>query len=158
LRILGFDPGLRITGFGILEKEGRQIKSVCFGLIKPPANKPLPERLKFLYHEAIKIIDTYKPEVVAIEDTFYQKNVKSAIMLGQARGTLLLAGANRNLVCREYAPRKVKMSVTGNGAASKEQVKYMVMQILSLKEIPTTMDASDALAVGLCFLNQELGL
>lgn len=156
MRILGLDPGLRNTGFGILEKQKNQVKPVCFGTIKPPPNKPLPDRLKHLYVEIIKIIDTYKPEVLAIEDSFYQKNVKSAIMLGQARGALLLAGANRNLVCRQYAPRKVKMSVVGNGAASKEQVKYMVSQILSLSEAPVSMDASDALAVGLCFVNQEL--
>ena len=157
MRILGLDPGLRNTGFGILEKSSNQVRSVCFGTIKPPANKPLPERLKHLYVEITKIIDTYKPEVLAIEDTFYQKNVKSAIMLGQARGALLLAGANRNLICREYAPRKVKMSVVGNGAASKEQVRYMISQILSLPESPASLDASDALAVGLCFINQEIG-
>lgn len=157
MRILGIDPGLRNTGFAVLEQQRSATRSVCFGTIRPPANKPLPERLKHLYVEIIKIIDTYKPEVLAIEDTFYQKNVKSAIMLGQARGALLLAGANRNLVCREYAPRKVKMAVVGNGAASKEQVKYMVSQILSLPEAPESMDASDALAVGLCFINQEIG-
>ena len=92
--------------------------------------------------------------MIAIEDTFYQKNVKSALALGQARGALLLAGANAGIPCSEFAPRKVKQSVTGNGAATKEQVQFMVQKILQLDKAPTPIDASDALAIGLCYLNQ----
>ncbi len=158
MRVIGFDPGLSVTGFGVLEKYRSQVRAICYGTIRPPKNVALPERLKHLYSEATKLIKTYNPDVIAIEDTFYQKNVKSAMKLGQARGALLLAGANADLSCMEYAPRKVKQSVVGNGAATKEQVQFMVQKILELKELPTPTDASDALAIGLCHLNQLIGI
>ncbi len=157
MRVIGFDPGLSVTGFGVVDKHRTQIRAVCYGTIRPPKNLSLPERLKHLYLEASKLIQTYSPDVLAIEDTFYQKNVKSSMKLGQARGALLLAGANADLPCKEYAPRKVKQSVVGNGAATKEQVQYMIQNILNLEELPTPTDASDALAIGVCHLNQFLG-
>ncbi len=157
MRVIGFDPGLGVTGFGVLEKQKSQIRTICYGAIRPPKNFSLPERLKHLYNEAMKLIQTYSPDVLAIENTFYQKNVQSAMKLGQARGALLLAGANSNLSCEEYAPRKVKQSVVGNGAATKEQVQFMMQNILNLKELPTPIDASDALAIGVCHLNQLTG-
>tara|TARA_E500000178_G_scaffold83392_1_gene81718 strand:- start:611 stop:1090 length:480 start_codon:yes stop_codon:yes gene_type:complete len=155
MRILSIDPGLSVTGFGILEsvKTG-QINLLAYGLIKPPIKDTLPRRLNFLFEETIKILDKFNPEALAIEDLFFSKNFKSAMALGQARGALILAAAQANLPVSEYAPRKVKMSVCGNGAASKEQVGYMVSKTLKLKSLPKSYDISDAIAVGICFFNQ----
>ena len=155
MRILSIDPGLSVTGFSILEsvKKG-QIHLLAYGLIKPPIKDTLPQRLNFLFEETIKILDKFKPEAFAIEDLFFSKNFKSAMTLGQARGALILAAAQANLPVAEYAPRKVKISVCGNGAASKEQVGYMVLKILKLKNLPKPHDISDAIAVGICFFNQ----
>ena len=155
MRILSIDPGLSVTGFSILEsvKTG-QINLLAYGLIKPPTKDTLPRRLNFLFEETIKILDKFNPEALAIEDLFFSKNFKSAMALGQARGALILAAAQANLPVSEYAPRKVKMSVCGNGAASKEQVGYMVSKTLKLKSLPKSYDISDAIAVGICFFNQ----
>ncbi|MFQ6604221.1 MAG: crossover junction endodeoxyribonuclease RuvC [Fidelibacterota bacterium] len=148
--MIGVDPGLSVTGFAILKKKGPDIRSICYGVIRPPAGRPLPLRLKHLHDELLTIMQTYQPDSLAIEDTFYQKNIRSAIALGQARGTLLVAGANYGIPCSEYAPRKIKQAVVGNGAATKEQVQFMVQRILTLSEPPKPLDASDALAIGIC--------
>ncbi|NOZ04657.1 MAG: crossover junction endodeoxyribonuclease RuvC [FCB group bacterium] len=154
MRVLGIDPGLSTTGFGIIAKVGHKVRVVCYGTIRPPSKLSLPKRLQYLYNEVTKLMETYDPHVLAIEDSFYSKNVKSAVALGQARGSILLAGANKDIPCVQFAPRKIKQSVVGNGAATKEQVQFMVKNILNLKELPKTLDSSDALAVGLCYLNQ----
>lgn len=154
MKVIGIDPGLSVTGFGVLVQRQNSVRSICYGTIRPPAKESLALRLKYLHDEILKIMGTYQPNILAIEDTFFQKNVKSAIALGQARGTLLVAGANFGIPCLEYAPRKVKKSITGNGAATKEQVQFMVQRILNLPEPPKPLDASDALAIGICYLNQ----
>jgi crossover junction endodeoxyribonuclease RuvC len=101
------------------------------------------------------LLEKFEPHAMAIEDTFFSKNVKSALLLGQARGVLLLAAASKGIPSVEYAPRKVKQSVVGNGAADKKQVQYMVQQILKMDEPPKPLDTSDALAIGLCYINQN---
>ncbi|MBT3847704.1 MAG: crossover junction endodeoxyribonuclease RuvC [Candidatus Marinimicrobia bacterium] len=154
MRVLGVDPGLGITGFSIMDTKRNQTHLSAYGTIKPKPKDSLPKRLNYLFEEMNKILDQFSPDVMAIEDAFYSKNVKSAMTLGQARGSLILAAAQADISVYEFAPRKVKMSVCGNGAASKEQVSYMVTQILKLKEPPKPMDVSDAMAVGLCFINQ----
>jgi crossover junction endodeoxyribonuclease RuvC len=154
MRILGIDPGLGITGFSILDTKRNQTHLSAYGTIKPKSKDSLPKRLNYLFEEMNKILDQFSPDVMAIEDAFYSKNVKSAMTLGQARGSLILAAAQADIPVHEFAPRKVKMSVCGNGAASKEQVSYMVTQILKLKEPPKPLDVSDAMAVGLCYINQ----
>ena len=111
-------------------------------------------RLNHLFEEFELIINKFSPDIFSIEDMFYSKNVKTAMILGQARGAMIIAAAQSNIDIFEYAPKKVKMSVCGNGGASKEQVQYMVMKILNLKNIPGTTDVSDAIAVGICCLNQ----
>jgi crossover junction endodeoxyribonuclease RuvC len=133
MRILGVDPGLGITGFSILDTKRNQTHLSAYGTIKPKAKDSLPKRLNYLFEEMNKILDQFLPDVMAIEDAFYSKNVKSAMTLGQARGSLIIAAAQADIPIYEFAPRKVKMSVCGNGAASKEQVSYMVTQILKLK-------------------------
>ena len=154
MRVLGVDPGLGITGFSIMDTKRNQTHLSAFGTIKPKPKDSLPKRLNYLFEEMNKILDQFSPDVMAIEDAFYSKNVKSAMTLGQARGSLILAAAQADIPVHEFAPRKVKMSVCGNGAATKEQVSYMVTQILKLKEPPKSLDISDAMAVGLCFINQ----
>lgn len=158
MRIVGIDPGIRVTGFGVLEK-GKKLTVLSYGTISPPVQKSMPERLKYLYTDAMEIIEKYKPDLLAIESTFYQKNVKSALILGQAKGSILLAAANSNIPCNEYAPRKIKLAVVGNGAATKEQVQYMIQRILKLDTLPKPFDVSDALAIAYCGLtNMEYGL
>ena len=154
MRVLGVDPGLGITGFSIMDTKRNQTHLSAYGTVKPKPKDSLPKRLNYLFEEMNKILDQFSPDVMAIEDAFYSKNVKSAMTLGQARGSLILAAAQADISVHEFAPRKVKMSVCGNGAASKEQVSYMVTQILKLKEPPKPLDVSDAMAVGLCFINQ----
>jgi len=154
MRVLGVDPGLGITGFSIMDTKRNQTHLSAYGTIKPKPKDSLPKRLNYLFEEMNKILDQFSPDVMAIEDAFYSKNVKSAMTLGQARGSLILAAAQASIPVHEFAPRKVKMSVCGNGAASKEQVSYMVTQILKLKEPPKPLDVSDAMAVGLCYINQ----
>ena len=154
MRVLGVDPGLGITGFSIMDTKRNQTHLSAYGTIKPKPKDSLPKRLNYLFEEMNKILDQFSPDVMAIEDAFYSKNVKSAMTLGQARGSLILAAAQADISVYEFAARKVKMSVCGNGAASKEQVSYMVTQILKLKEPPKPMDVSDAMAVGLCYINQ----
>ena len=154
MRVLSVDPGLGITGFSILDTKRNQTHLFAYGTIKPKAKDSLPKRLNYLFEEMNKILDQFSPDVMAIEDAFYSKNVKSAMTLGQARGSLILAAAQADIPVHEFAPRKVKMSVCGNGAATKEQVSYMVTQILKLKDPPKPLDVSDAIAVGLCYINQ----
>ena len=154
MRGLGVDPGLGITGVSIMDTKRNQTHRSAYGTVKPKPKDSLPKRLNYLFEEMNKILDQFSPDVMAIEDAFYSKNVKSAMTLGQARGSLILAAAQADISVHEFAPRKVKMSVCGNGAASKEQVSYMVTQILKLKEPPKPLDVSDAMAVGLCYINQ----
>ena len=154
-RVIGVDPGLNITGFGILDYKGGDVKVVAYGTIKPPAKESLPNRLEYLNSHMTELIERFEPHAMAIEDTFFSQNVKSALLLGQARGVLLLAAASRGIPSVDYAPRKVKQSVVGNGAADKKQVQYMVQQILKMDKPPKSLDVSDALAIGLCYINQN---
>jgi len=155
MRILGVDPGISITGFSIIESKRNQASLSAYGTVKPNQKDSLPKRLNYLFEEMNKILDQFNPDILSVEDAFYSKNVKSAMVLGQARGAIILAAAQANIPIFEFAPRKVKMSVCGNGAASKEQVAYMVTKILKLKVQPKPLDVSDAMAVGLCYINQR---
>ena len=154
-RIIGVDPGLNKTGFGILDYKGTKTKMVAYGLISPPPKESLPNRLEYLNSHMNDLIDKFQPIAMAIEDSFYSQNVKSAILLGQARAVLLLSAASNGLSSMVYAPRKVKQSVTGSGSATKEQIKYMVGKILNLDKEIKSNDVTDALAVALCHVNQN---
>lgn len=150
-RILGIDPGSQITGIGIIDASERGELKLCYhGCVKTSRTKSLPERLKQIYNGLTDIIRQYSPDHVAVEDIFYSDNVKTAIVMGQARGIALLAPVNLGIPPAEYSPREVKLAVVGRGNASKEQVHFMVKNILGLKEDITPDDASDALAVALC--------
>ncbi|MBZ2173979.1 crossover junction endodeoxyribonuclease RuvC [Schnuerera sp. xch1] len=148
--ILGIDPGLAIMGYGIVEVKGNKYKAIDYGCITTDANTDFPERLKIIYDEMIMLIDKYNPEDVAIEELFFNKNVKTAIRVGQARGVEVLAAKNKGLEIYEYTPLQIKQAVVGYGRAEKKQVQEMVKLLLNLKKIPKPDDAADALAVAVC--------
>ena len=152
-RLIGIDPGIIISGFCILDFFKSKTELVAYGTIKPPKPDRLERRLMYLYDEVSLLISKFYPSIMVIEDSFYSKNVKSAVILGQARSVIMLAAAKSKIDIYEFAPRKIKQSLCGNGSATKEQVQYMVSQILNLKEIPKPIDVTDAIAVGLCFVN-----
>ncbi|MEO8398781.1 MAG: crossover junction endodeoxyribonuclease RuvC [Ignavibacteriaceae bacterium] len=148
--ILGVDPGTNFTGFGIIKYNKNEAVRVINGIIKLPKSKILSLKLQIIYDELNKLIKTYKPDEFAIETAFYGKNVQSAMKIGYARGVSILAAVHNNIPTSEYSPREIKKSVVGNGAASKEQVFYMIFNLLNLKKEKMQFDESDALAVALC--------
>ncbi|MFC1618420.1 crossover junction endodeoxyribonuclease RuvC [Candidatus Neomarinimicrobiota bacterium] len=154
MRILGLDPGIKCTGYGLIAIHGRQPTLVDYGTITPPSETTMGARLSVLYDDLSQLIEMTRPDEVAIEATFYGMNVKSAMILGQAHGVALLCAAHHKLPMAEYAPRKVKLAITGNGRASKEQVQFMVRQILRMDHEPQPLDASDALAIAICHYQQ----
>ncbi len=155
MRVIGIDPGIGITGFSIIDHSRLETSLIAYGAIRPPKKQGLEKRLFYLFNEMNQLNDKFDPDILAVEDSFYSKNVKSAMILGQARGTILLSAARASIKVAEFAPRKVKQSVCGNGSATKEQVQFMVSQILKLKDPPNPIDISDAMAVGLCLINQN---
>jgi crossover junction endodeoxyribonuclease RuvC len=148
--IFGVDPGTNFTGYGLIEYTNNKFKRITHGVIKLPATKSLTQKLEIIYNELDKLLKTYKPEEFVIETAFYGKNVQSVLKIGYARGVSLLAAIHNNVPTNEYSPREVKKAVVGNGAASKQQVNYMVMTILNSKKIKFKPDESDALAIALC--------
>lgn len=148
--ILGVDPGTNFTGFGIIKQNSNCFIRIKNGIIKLPASKDLPQKLEIIYDEVVKVIRKYKPDEFAIETAFYGKNVQSAMKIGYARGAALLAAVHNKIPASEYSPREIKKSVVGRGAASKEQVYFMIKTLLELKEEKMKYDESDALAVALC--------
>ena len=151
---MGVDPGLIQTGFGIISVRKNQSTLIDYGIIKPSPKDDLARRLLTIFNDVCKIITDFKPQVFAIEDIFYGKNVKSAMRLGQARGASMVAAASKQIPIYEYSARKVKQSLTGNGNAHKNQVQFMVKATLQMDHIPEPLDASDALAVALCHDHQ----
>ena len=154
--VIGIDPGSRITGFGIVGISQNRYKYIDSGCIKTGVSSDIPvaSRLKIIYSDLETVIKEYKPMVMSIEGSFFGKNVRSMMMLGHARGMALLAAAQSGIPVFEYSPRKIKQSVTGNGNATKDQVKYMVKIILGLEKNVIPDDASDALAIALCHTKQ----
>ncbi|HEW98188.1 MAG: crossover junction endodeoxyribonuclease RuvC [Candidatus Parabeggiatoa sp. nov. 3] len=147
-RILGIDPGSRITGFGIIERHRQQSVYVTSGCIRTQS-KLMPQRLQEIYTGLTQIIEQYQPTISAIEQVFVHRNVASALKLGQARGVAILACVQHNLTVHEYAPTQIKQAVVGNGHAEKIQVQQMVKILLSLSKMPQ-VDAADGLAAALC--------
>ena len=141
-------------GYGLIAMNNETPEVVDFGLIKTFADEKLHIRLQKIHNDIQTIIELNTPSAMAVENVFYAKNVKSMMKLGHARGMALLCAAQKDIPLYEYSPRKVKQAVTGNGNASKEQVGYMVEKILNLKDVNMPLDASDALGVALCHLQQ----
>jgi len=155
--ILGIDPGLADTGYGVIEKEANG-KLVCleYGTIKTPAKENLDMRLEMINLKLDKIIKKYKPKLMGVEELFFCKNVKTALVVGQARGVILLTARQNKVPIVEATPLQVKQAVSAYGQASKLQVQKMVKLLLNLKELPKPDDAADALAVAICFANTQL--
>ena len=148
--ILGIDPGTTIMGFGIIQVVKNQMKFVQMNELLLNKYDDHYLKLKLIFERTIELIDTYKPDELAIEAPFFGKNVQSMLKLGRAQGVAMAAGLSREIPITEYEPKKVKMAITGNGAASKEQVAKMLQQLLGLKELPKHFDATDGLAVAVC--------
>lgn len=153
--ILGIDPGTIITGYGVINIFGKTPKLENFGYLDLSKLKDHYEKLKKIFDRTIYLIDNYKPDEFAIEAPFFGKNVQSMLKLGRAQGVAIAAALSKNIPVFEYSPRKVKMSVTGNGNASKEQVAIFLKNILNFKDIPAKLDATDGLAVALCHYYQN---
>lgn len=148
--IIGFDPGLADTGFGVVEETGNRLKCLTYGSIKTPARTLIGGRLEKIYQEVCALIKKHQPDLIAIEQLFFSRNVSSALLVGQARGVVLLAAEQHKLPVIEFTPNQVKQAVSAYGAAGKTQVQKMVKIILHLKELPKPDDAADALAVAIC--------
>ncbi len=150
--ILGIDPGTATTGYGLIEKN-KELKLIDYGCIKTAANLATAERLKELHDRLNDLIKKYKPDIMAVEDIFFFKNLKTAIKVSQARGVILLTAAKTKILAFEYTPLQIKQAVTSYGRAEKIQVQKMVKLLLNLEEIPKPDDAADALAVAICCAN-----
>lgn len=150
--VMGIDPGLATIGYGIVLKEGNSIKLIDFGIITTPAGMPLPRRLSIIFEDITELISQYKPETIAFEELFFNKNIKTAMTVAHARGVSIIAANNKigadNLY--EYTPLQVKQAVSGYGRADKNQIQQMVKILLNMKEIARPDDAADALAVAIC--------
>ncbi len=150
MKILGIDPGIAIVGWGLLEQKGINFSPVDYGAITTPAGMPTPERLGRIYKQLTCIIDKYSPDVLAVEEIFWNTNQKTGIAVAQARGVILLSAQERGLKIYEYTPLQVKQAVVGYGRADKRQVITMVTALLGLREPPRPDDTADALAIALC--------
>ncbi len=149
MRIIGIDPGIAIVGFGILDKQGSQLRPVQYGNIQTEAGLPVPLRLKQVFEAMQSLLDTYRPEEMAVEKLFFNKNVTTAFTVGQARGVILLAAEMAGIPVYEYTPMQVKQAVTGYGGAEKRQIQEMTRMLLRLKETPKPDDVADALGIAI---------
>lgn len=152
MRVIGIDPGSRVCGYGVLETVNGEIKHLASGCIVPGRALPLYRRLSVIYDGLTGVISEYSPLVMSIEDIFFSKNARSAIMLGEARGVALLAASNSGLSVSEYSPTKIKLALTGRGRANKSDVRRMISMLLGVTEFESE-DASDAVAIALCHIN-----
>lgn len=153
--ILGLDPGTNIMGYGLIIVRKPKIDLIQYGVIQLSKYDSHELRLKKIFERVLSLIDEYHPDEVALEAPFFGKNVQSMLKLGRAQGVAMSAALSRDIPIIEYAPKKVKQSVTGNGNASKEQVAKMLMMLFKIKEQPKLLDATDALAVALCHHYQK---
>ena len=148
--ILGIDPGTAITGYGVVDYIGNRHRMIAYGVISSDKKEEPASRLNKIYEGIQQLIDMHKPEAMAIEELFFNKNVKTALQVGQARGVALLAAQRKGLPLFEYTPLQVKQAVVGYGRAEKKQIQFMVKAILNLQEIPRPDDAADDLAIAIC--------
>lgn len=149
--VLGVDPGSMRTGYGAIETDGRRHRLVETGVLAPGAGVSLPEKLRHIHAGVATLIERLRPDALAVEDVFHAANTRTALVLGHVRGVVLLAGAQAGLAVHEYPPATVKQQVTGFGRAEKSQVAFMVTRMLALSQDAAPGDATDALAVALCF-------
>jgi crossover junction endodeoxyribonuclease RuvC len=155
VRIVGVDPGLADSGFGVIEETDNKLHCVEYSCISTSKETPFPERLRFIYDEFARVLDEFKPEMCAIEALYFAKNAKSAFQVGHARGVFILCASLAGIPVYEYTPIQVKQALAGSGRAEKSQLQYMVKVLLKLEELPTPDHASDALAVAICHANSS---
>lgn len=155
LLILGVDPGIAILGYGLVRYEANKFTVIDYGAITTNAGTPMSKRLTQIYDELSEIIERYKPDAFAVEELFFNKNIKTALTVGHARGVAVLAGSKAGIGIYEYTPLQVKQAVVGYGRAEKQQIQQMVKILLNLREIPKPDDVADALAVAICHGNSS---
>lgn len=148
--ILGIDPGTTIMGFGVIEVKNKSMKFIQLNELMLKKYDDHYTKLKMIFDRTIHLIDTYHPDEIAIEAPFFGKNVQSMLKLGRAQGVAMAAGLSRQIPITEYLPKKIKMAITGNGNASKEQVAKMLQNMLGIKELPKNLDSTDGLAAAVC--------
>lgn len=153
--VLGVDPGLANTGWGVVAQQGSRLSCVAYGCISTDAGTPLAQRLRIVHEQMGAVIDTYAPSCVGIETVWFGQNITAAFATGQARGAALVACAERNVDVGEFTPRQIKLAVVGTGTAEKEQVQYMVQKLLHLPRAPKPDHASDALAAAICYTTHD---
>ncbi len=154
MRVLGIDPGLALTGYGLVEGDG-SLSLLEMGSITTPSTLPLPERLRILYQDLSALLQRLRPDAVAVEELFFGKNIRTAIAVGQARGVAILAVAQAGIPIHEYTPLQVKEALTGYGRADKQQIQRMVCFLLGLPSPPQPDDVADAIAVAICHLHHR---
>lgn len=154
IKILGIDPGSRVTGYGVIWVQGQQLRYISSGCIRTPAQGDLAPRLQAIYQGVADLIYDHQPQEVAVEQVFFHRNARSALKLGQARGVAIAGATVQGAIVAEYSPRRVKQAVVGYGAADKAQVQQMVKRLLCLNGLPAT-DAADALAIAICHAHQR---
>ena len=148
--ILGIDPGTTIMGFGLIKVVGKKMQFLQLNELLLTKYSDHYLKLKLIFERTVELIDTYNPDEIAIEAPFFGKNVQSMLKLGRAQGVAMAAGLSREIPITEYSPKKIKMAITGNGNASKEQVAKMLQSLLELKELPKNLDSTDGLAAAVC--------
>ena len=148
--ILGIDPGTTIMGFGLIKVVGKKMEFLQMNELQLKKYDDHYIKLKLIFERTVELIDTYHPDEIAIEAPFFGKNVQSMLKLGRAQGVAMSAGLSREIPITEYLPKKIKMAITGNGNASKEQVAKMLQSLLNLKSLPKNLDATDGLAAAVC--------
>ena len=154
--ILGIDPGTTIMGFGIIKVKDRKMNLILMNELNLTKYKDHYLKLKLVFERTISLIEGYNPDEIAIEAPFFGKNIQSMLKLGRAQGVAMAAGLSREIPITEYSPKKIKMAITGNGNASKEQVAKMLQSLLALKTLPKNLDSTDGLAAAVChFYNQD---
>jgi crossover junction endodeoxyribonuclease RuvC len=155
--ILGIDPGTKVMGYGLIQEKGKQLSLISLGIIKLDHLENQALKLQRIFEKTTSLIDQYHPDCMALEDPFYGKTIQVILKLGRAQGVAMAAALAKKIEIAEYAPRKIKQSVTGNGSASKEQVASMLKNLLNFKEGPQFLDATDGLAVAVCHAFQGRG-
>lgn len=155
--IMGIDPGTSIMGYGVILERGSKIELITMGIVRMDHLDDHFLKLQRIFEKTVKLIEAYKPDTLALEAPFYGKNIQVMLKLGRAQGIAMAAALSRNIPINEYAPRKIKQSITGNGSAGKEQVAAMLQRLLNFKETPEFLDATDGLAVAVCHSFQKIG-
>lgn len=153
MRVLGIDPGTATTGYGVVEETEEGVRALAYGVVTTPADSPLPQRLQTIYGELRRLVREWQPDAAAVEEIYFNVNVRTAMSVGQARGVALLAMADEGIPVAEYGPGEVKQALTGYGGARKQQIQEMVRMLLGLPVPPHPDDAADALAVAICHLH-----